>query len=227
MHRYDACLDPHRRGGCSGAQQPDVGEQFACSNRSGQCPSVHVGGIEHCAVGHRGRIPFGDGNIGRRQYRSRRQVAAGRDDADAIVACGVVDEQQDCDGHQNARGDASNFHRSHPRGTLSEAVEQRRVQSVLAGSHDRNGSGPNWPEETEKAGLWITDRPVDGSENYWLAAAFVVEDEEELLDEDESDDFFSAGFESLLVSDFVAAASDFFSLAPSLAVPELPRLSVR
>lgn len=68
---------------------------------------------------------------------------------------------------------------------------------------------------------------MDGSENYWLAAAFVVDDEEELLDEDESDDFFSAGFESLLVSDFVAAASDFFSLAPSLAVPELPRLSVR
>lgn len=68
---------------------------------------------------------------------------------------------------------------------------------------------------------------MDEAENYWLAAAFVVEDEEELLDDDESEDFFSAGFESVLLSDFVAAASDFFSPAPSLEVLEPPRLSVR
>lgn len=72
---------------------------------------------------------------------------------------------------------------------------------------------------------------MDEAENYWLAAAFVVEDEEEELDEDESEDFFSAVLESDLdsdfESDFAAATSDFFSPAPSLEVFDPPRLSVR
>lgn len=70
---------------------------------------------------------------------------------------------------------------------------------------------------------------MDEAESYWLAAAFVVDDEDDELDDDESEDFFSAGLESDLdfESDFAAAASDFFSPAPSLEVLEPPRLSVR
>lgn len=68
---------------------------------------------------------------------------------------------------------------------------------------------------------------MDEAESYWLAAAFVVDEEGEELDDDESEDFFSAGLDSDFESDFAAAASDFFSPAPSLEVPPPPRLSVR